>query len=79
METDIRKLVASLRPTADFESAVERTIDALNTRAEDIVVCDDDDKAEVEELRSLIDFWSEVQTNLKGERANEIRGVHDGP
>jgi hypothetical protein len=67
MQTDIRKMVEGLRPTADFRSKVEATISALNVRIEDIIVADEEDRQEVEELTELSDFWSTVLTNMDKE------------
>lgn len=60
MHTDIRMMVEGLRPVADFREHVERTITVLNTRLEDIFVCDADDAAEKGELGDLLAFWSRL-------------------
>ena len=64
MNTDIRLLVPGLRPMADFQSHVNRTIDALNLRIEDMIAVDEEDERELEELRDLSDFWSDILTAI---------------
>lgn len=60
METDIRMMLTGLRPVAEFRSNVERTIEVLNERAEDIFAADEEDEQERETLGDLIAFWERV-------------------
>lgn len=60
METDIRMMIEGLRPVSEFRSAVVRTIEALTRRIEDIVIVDEEDRAERTELEDLTHFWGRV-------------------
>lgn len=61
MNTDIRTLIAGLRPVAHFISTAERTAEILSSRAQD-VMCDEQ---EVAELNELADFWSTVAERVQ--------------
>lgn len=64
MKTDIRMMVEGLRPVADFESAVERTIEALNRAADD--AADNDNVGGRADLEDLVTYWDRL---LKGMRS----------
>jgi hypothetical protein len=63
MKTDIRQMVEGLRPVAEFESNVERTIEALNQAADN--AADDDNVGGRADLEDLATYWDRL---LKGMR-----------
>jgi hypothetical protein len=64
MKTDIRLMVEGLRPVADFESNVERTIEALNRAADN--AADDGNVGGRADLEDLATYWDRL---LKGMRS----------
>jgi hypothetical protein len=63
MKTDIRQMVEGLRPVAEFESNVERTIEALNRAADD--AADDDNVGGRADLEDLVTYWDRLLRGMR--------------